>query len=107
MNRIRALYEADGAEEPILGDYVVVSGAFGWVRVTHETAHWIEQEIARLWVPRWIVFADCAGSRIRIRPREIRKMVESTVAQRAVDRCLDRAERKEEKADRRSWEDDD
>ncbi len=107
MNRIKALYEADGAEEPILGDYVVVSGPFGWLRVTHAVAYEIERQIVRRWMPRWIVFNDCAGSRIRIRTREIRKMVESTAAQRAVDRRLDRAERKEEKADRRSLEDDD
>jgi hypothetical protein len=107
MNRIRALYEPEGADEPMLGDYVIVYGRFGWARVTHQTAHAIERQLVRFWPPRWMVFNDCAGSRFRVRTRDILRMMESTVAQRANDRQLDRAERKEAKADRRPWEDDD
>jgi hypothetical protein len=46
------------------------------------------------------------GSRIRVRAGEIRALTESTAAQRAADRRLDRARRLEEQADRRAWEDD-
>jgi hypothetical protein len=107
MNRIKALYDAAGAEEPVLGDFVVVSGSFGWSRVTHATAHEIERQLARFWVPRWIVFTDCVGSRIRVRANQIQVMAESTATQRAADRRLDRARRLEETADRRPGDDDD
>jgi hypothetical protein len=54
-----------------------------------------------------VKFTDWAGSRVRIRAAQIRSIVEITPEQRAPDRKLWRALRREEKADRRVWEDDD
>jgi hypothetical protein len=104
MNRIRDLLDGP---EPAYGDFVVVSGSFGSACVTHETARDIERQLDRRRTPRWIVFHDRVGSRIRVRSREIRALCESTVAQRAGDRRLDRARLHEEQADRRPWEDGD
>ena len=59
----------------------------------------------RRWVPKWVVFRDRAGSRLRTRTRLIRAIWENTAAQRAIDRQFDRARQLEEKADR-LWDDD-
>jgi len=106
LNRVRALLEPVEDEEPPYGDFVVVSGPFGSLCVTRDVARDIERMLDRRWRPRWVVFRDRVGSRVRVRTNEIRLVVESTAAQRAGDRRLDRARRKEEKADRRPWEDD-
>ena len=91
-------------EEPEYGDFVVVSGPFGSVCVTAETALDIERQLDRPRARKWIVFRDRVGSRLRIRAADIRAMVESTAEQRAGDRRLHRAREREEQADRRPWE---
>ena len=106
LNRVRAFLEPVEDEEPPYGDFVIVSGPFGSLCVTRDVARDIERVLDRRWRPRWVVFRDRVGSRVRVRTNEIRLVVESTAAQRAGDRRLDRARRKEEKADRRPWEDD-
>jgi hypothetical protein len=106
LNRVRGFLEPVEDEEPPYGDFVVVSGPFGSLCVTRDVARDIERMLDRRWRPRWVVFRDRVGSRVRVRTNEIRLVVESTAAQRAGDRRLDRARRKEEKADRRPWEDD-
>jgi len=106
LNRVGAFLEPVEDEEPPYGDFVVVSGPFGSLCVTRDVARDIERVLDRRWRPRWVVFRDRVGSRVRVRTNEIRLVVESTAAQRAGDRRLDRARRKEEKADRRPWEDD-
>jgi len=106
LNRVRAFLEPAEDEDPPYGDFVVVSGPFGSLCVTRDVAREIERVLDRRWRPRWVVFRDRVGSRVRVRTNEIRLVVESTVAQRAGDRQMDRARRREEKADRRPWEDD-
>jgi hypothetical protein len=107
INRIAAWpREPFDDEEVPYGDFVVVSGTFGYVSVTHAEARRIERALDALRPPRWIAFRDRVGSRIRVRAGEIRALTESTAAQRAADRRLDRARRLEEQADRRAWEDD-
>lgn len=105
INRVlRLVTEAQGDEQPY-GDFFVVSGEFGAVCVTRETAVEIERQLDRRWRPAWITFRDRVGSRLRVRTRGIRAICESTEAQRAGDRQLDRARRREEESDRRPWED--
>lgn len=104
-NRIRP-FAAAPEEEPAYGDFVVVSGPFGSACVCASTARAIERVLDRRWRPRWLVFRDRAGSRWRVRTGEVRLLVESTVAQRAADRDLERARRQEERQDRRPWEED-
>jgi hypothetical protein len=101
MNRLSSYFE----ESPgALGDYYVVAGEFGVACVSTQTARYIESVLDRRWVPAWVVFRDRVGSRIRVRTRSIRSIVESTAAQRAGDRRLDRARRHEEENDGRQWE---
>ena len=106
MNRLKLYLENEEAPEEEYGDFVVISGTFGYVSVTHETAERVERLLDRRSVPEWVVFHDRSGSRIRVRAEHIRCFGESTAAQRAVDRRYDRARRREEKVDK-SWEDDD
>jgi hypothetical protein len=51
------------------------------------------------------VFHDRVGSRFRVRSHDIRLLAESTGAQRAADRRLDRARRAEDD-DQRAWDGD-
>lgn len=105
MNRLRDLLEEAPDDE--FGDFFVVAGEFGAACVTRETAHRVEAILNRWWwVPTWIVFEDRVGSRLCVRTRLIRSIGESTAAQRAADRRLERAREREEKSDRRPWEDD-
>jgi hypothetical protein len=57
--------------------------------------------------PRWIEFTDPSGSAVRIRTRLIECVRECTESQRAAAREFRRARRREDKAERRPWEDDD
>jgi len=102
MNRMQGFLEP--APEERLGDFWVVAGEFGVVCVTREVAARIERQLDRWVPPRWIVFRDRVGSRVRVRARQVRSVCESTTTQRAADRRLDRAREREEQEDRRPWE---
>ena len=106
MNRLENIF-ASMEEEPY-GDFWVVSGDFGSVCVSAETAREIERRLDRFWTPTWLVFRDRVGSRVRVRARQIRAVAESTAEQRAGDRRIDRARRREEQADtdRHPWDGD-
>ena len=101
-NRIARFIEEEPAEDSA-GDFFVVAGEFGAVCVDRETAARVEAVLDRWLVPTWVVIGDRSGSRLRIRTRQIRSIVESTAAQRAADRRFDRARQREED-DRRPWE---
>ena len=101
MNRMTEYLESS---EDDYGDFFVVAGEFGVACVTAETATQIEAVLDRETVPKWIVFDDRAGSRLRVRTRHIRSIGESTAEQRAADRRFERARRREEQEDRRPWE---
>ena len=103
MNRITGFLAEDPENE--YGDFFVVAGVFFSAGVTRETAERIQRVLNRWVVPRWIVFHDRVGSRYVVRTNLIRSIVESTTAQRAADRRLDRACEREEKEDRRPWDD--
>jgi hypothetical protein len=105
MNRLSQYFD-ESPEQPY-GDFYVVEGLFFSACVTRETADYVEAALSRWWVPRWLVFRDRSGSRIRVRTSLIRSVGESTPEQRAADRKIDRARKREEKADRSPWDDDD
>jgi hypothetical protein len=105
VNRIGPLL-GDVPGEEGYGDFHVVSGSFGAVCVSAKTARAIERELDRRRPPRWLAFRDRSGSRVRVRTREVRAVCESTAAQRAYDRRMERAREREERADRPAWEDD-
>jgi hypothetical protein len=103
MNRMsRYLEELPGNG---YGDFFVVAGEFGVAHITSETAARIESVLDRRNVPAWIVFDDRVGSRFRVRTRLIRTVIESTAEQRAADRRYEKARQREEKEDRRPWDD--
>ena len=102
MNRMTGYFEKPPEGE--YGDFFVVAGEFGAACVSSETATQIEAVLDRKHVPKWIVFDDRAGSRLRVRTRQIRSIGESTATQRAEDRRLERARQREEQDDHRPWE---
>lgn len=102
MNRLSDLFDEDS--EQGYGDFFVVAGEFGAACVTRETAERIEAVLDQRDVPTWISFDDRVGSRLRVRTALIRSIGESTAEQRAADRQLERARRREEEQDRRPWE---
>ena len=102
MNRLSDLFDEDSEQD--YGDFFVVAGDFGAACVTRETAERIEALLDRRDVPAWVTFEDRVGSRLRVRTALIRSIGESTAAQRAADRRLERARKREEEQDRRPWE---
>ena len=108
MSRIRLYLEnIEDAEDARVGAFFAVRGEFGVHYVTQAMAERIERALDRRDVVQWLKFTDWAGSRVRIRAAQIRSIVELTPEQRTTGRKLYRALRREEKADRRAWEDDD
>ncbi|GLC24836.1 hypothetical protein [Roseisolibacter agri] len=104
MNRLTNVLEAPEEEAP-LGDYYVLRGAFGWHQLSAETARTIERQLDRRWPPRWLTFRDLVGSRLRVRTSLVHSLFESTAAQRAAERRLERARQAEERTDANPWED--
>ena len=108
MSRIRLYLEnIEETEDARVGAFFAVRGEFGVFYVTGSMAERIERALDRRDVPQWLKFTDWVGSRVRIRAAGIRTIVEVTPEQRATERQLYRALRREEKADRRAWDEDD
>ena len=107
MNRLK-LYLSEDDEEPRMpdGDYWVVETDSAYWIVSRDTARAIERTLDRLWRPHWIVFQDLTGGSRRLRARSVECVFESTAEQRAFRRAFDRERTREEKADRRPWEED-
>ena len=105
-NRLTAHFGGAPLEDEAYGAFFVVSGPFGSVMVTASTARAIERELDRSKPPRWLVFRDRSGSRLRVRARDVRSLCESTPAQRAYDRRMARLRDREQELDDRSLDDD-
>lgn len=104
LNRLKPyLNEPDEASA---GDYYVVLANLDTYYVSREVADRVARLLQRRWPPRWIRFTDLAGSDVRVRSRLIQSVQECTTSQRAAARELRRARYREERADRRPWEDD-
>jgi hypothetical protein len=106
MNRLKQYLDD---EEPLMpeADYWVIEARFSFWIVSADTARSIERALARLWRPRWLVFRDLTGGRRRLLTSVVECVYESTTKQREIRRAFDRERRREEKADRRPWEEDD
>ena len=105
MNRLQQHQE----EEPprlVGGDHFVLSARSATWYISTEMARHLEAclESGR---PGWVSFVDLAGSRVRIRTREIEYLAQSTSEQRASDRAFQRALNRERRQDRRWGEDED
>jgi hypothetical protein len=65
------------------GEFVIVWGEFGAVRVSRTVGAWIADQTSKRWPPRWLEFVDLAGSLIRLQPREVDGMHDSSPRVRA------------------------
>jgi hypothetical protein len=107
MNRLKQYLEPNEEPPTPEGDYWIVETRSSFLIVSADTAAVIERELTRLWRKRWLVFRDLTGGRRRLRTDVVECVYECTAAQRAVRRAFERDRRREEKADRRPWEEDD
>jgi hypothetical protein len=104
MNRLKQYL--NGEEPPMPeGDYWVVEARWESWPVSGDTARAIERVLTRLWYPRWVVFHDLSGGKRRLRTDMIECVFECTASQRAYRRAFDRERLREEKEDKRPWED--
>ncbi len=99
MEQVRSKRE-EAPEEDSVGDYFVVSGPNLTAFVSTAMARHIEACLDRDPCPEWVTFVDCAGSRIRVRSREIAQVCQCTAEQRTRDRAFYRALDIEKQQDR-------
>ena len=104
MNRIKEFFEEPGAREPS-GDYYTVETQCDSFVVSRAVAADVERALDQVPPAGWIVFTDLTGARHRLRTRLVERVSECLAAQRARRRAFYRARRREAKADRRPWED--
>lgn len=103
INRLEHLF-TQRAEATERGEFFIVTGEFGYVYVTRAEAMRLRALTSRLWMPRWLECRTVMGSTIRIRARQVRSIVESTLEQRTAARQFWREREQEENADRPPWE---
>ncbi len=101
MNGVRDEPEPE-AVRPDAGDYFIVSGDDSTWYVSSAMARHIESVLDAAPWARWVTFVDLAGSRVRLRTREIDYLCQCTAEQRAMERRFSRALTRERRADR-SW----
>jgi hypothetical protein len=102
MNRVNELRE-DRPDRRGPGDYFVVSGeSYSWY-VSTAMAKAIEAHLDAKPRPRWVTFVDLAGSRVRVRTRQIEYIHQCTAEQRSAERAFHQSLKREHKADR-SWD---
>lgn len=103
MNRLKeGTAEPD---EPLLPDdyFVVDSTDFGEWYVSREMAQHVEACLDQAPTPRWVVFVDVTGARVRVRTRLIAYVWQCAAAQRELERAFHRARGRERKGDR-DWD---
>lgn len=106
MNRLKEFFEEPG-DRASPGDYYTVETQCDSFVVTQAVAEGVVRALAAAPLAGWIVFTDHTGARHRVRVRLIQRVSEYTEAQRAVRRAFYRELRREAKADREPWEDED
>jgi hypothetical protein len=105
INRLKDM--DPGPEEEPAQDFWEVTGKYEVFYVDRATAEYVLGELERVVRPRRLRFVDLFGSEVSMPTREIGSVLESKSGQRAAMRRFHRARRKESKAERRPWEDDD
>ena len=106
INRLKDRFQEPEENAPEQ-DFHVVAYEFEEFYVTREEAERILRELYASTPPRWIRFTDVNGSMVSVRSARIDHVREWTAAQRESQRAFRRELRREEKSDRRPWEDDD
>ena len=106
MNRLGQFFEEPAREEPT-DDYCTVDTQCESFPVSRSVAEDVERALDFVSQAGWIVFTDLTGARHRLRARLIERVSECMAAQRAARRAFYRERRREAKADREPWEDED
>jgi|SRR5215471_2880691 len=104
MNDTKERSESPGQPEPPV-DYFLVSAHYEEWYVSREMAQAIEVALSEAPTPKWVVFVDVTGARVRVRTRLIEYIYQGTAEQRALSRAFHRARSAERKADP-DWDED-
>jgi hypothetical protein len=89
-----------------LGDFFVVSTEGDTWCVSTEMARHIDTCLEAEPMPRWIVFVDVTGARVRVRSDRIESLTQRSVEQRAISRAFERMAMEERRVDGLVKEDD-
>jgi hypothetical protein len=103
------IHESPEARErlPLPRDwFTVVTSDWHW-KVSREMATHVERALVEQPMPRWVVFVDLAGSRVRLRTALIDFVEQTTADQRRVERAITAALKREAKAQEQEQEEDD
>ena len=82
-----------------LGDFFVVSTEGDTWCVSTEMARHIDACLDAEPLPRWIVFVDVTGARVRVRSDRIESLTQRSAEQRAISRAFERMAQEERRAD--------
>jgi len=82
-----------------LGDFFVVSTEGDTWCVSTEMARHIDACLEADPMPRWVVFVDVTGARVRVRSDRIESLTQRSVEQRAISRTFERMAMEERRAD--------
>jgi hypothetical protein len=82
-----------------LGDFFVVSTDGDTWCVSTEMARHIDTCLDADPMPRWVVFVDVTGARVRVRCDRIESLTQRSVEQRATSRAFERMAIEERRAD--------
>ena len=104
VNRLKEYLEEPEERPPELEEYWLVATPWDIHYVTAEEARKVNRQMDRILPWRWVRFVDVYGSRVRVRKAWIGQVRESTKSQRSTERQFRRAQREEEKSERRPWE---
>jgi hypothetical protein len=104
MENTKERFERPGQPElPV--DYFLVAARFELWYVSREMAQAIEASLSETPAPRWVMFVDLTGARIRVRARLIEYIYQCTAEQRSLARAFYRARKAERKAET-DWDED-
>ena len=82
-----------------LGDFFVVSTEWDTWCVSTEMARHIDACLDADPIPRWVMFVDVTGARVRIRGESIGSVTQRSVEQRATGRRFERQAQEERRKD--------
>ena len=106
MNRLGQFLDEPAEREPP-ADYFTVETQCESFPVSREVAEAVERTLNLVPHAGWVVFTDLTGARHRLRARLVERVSECMAAQRTARRAFYRERRREAKAEREPWEDDD
>ena len=102
LNRIVRFVQPEEEGGP---EFFVVFTRDRWLRVSPQTARVLSRTVRKWLRPRWVRVVDLDGSEVFLRPRDVEFISESTPAQRAAYRKLQKQlESEDEGGAEPAWE---